>query len=211
MTHGIETTAVAWVLALAAPVAAASVTGICSPAQVAHGVLTTGETFLATVCTPPAGFVPGSDRVDYLASFSFEVVASTTFYAHVQGTFYPAREAQPVHAGIGVIAELYYGDQLVVVDPGGGIGGAERPPILNPVFNPAFDLPALPTGGYRIDVRGTGFGPVPEGRISTRIYATVDGPVSPVPEPRTAALQGVALTLLAAAAWRHRRRRDAAP
>lgn len=210
MTRGFKATAVGWVLALAAPMAGAAVTGSCSPAQVDHGVLTTGETFLYTLCTPPPGFVPGSDLVSYLASFSFEVAASTTFYAHVQGSFYPARENQPVHAGIGVIAELYYGDQLVVVDPGGGIGGAERPPILNPVFNPAFDLPALPTGSYRIDVLGKGFGPVPEGRISTRIYATVDGPVSPVPEPRTAALQAVALTLLAAAVWLHRRRRDAA-
>ena len=210
MTRRFKAVAAGWVLALAAPVAGASVTGTCSPAQVDHGVLTTGETFLATVCTPPAGFVPGSDRVDYLASFNFEVAASTTFYAHVQGTFYPARESQPVPAGIGVIATLYYGDQLVVTDPGGGIGGAERPPIINPVFNPAFDLPALPTGAYRIDVRGTGFGPVPEGRISTRIYATVDGPVSPVPEPRTAALQGVALALLAAGVLLHRRRRHAA-
>lgn len=188
---------------------AQGVAGTCTPSVVDMGVITAPTTRAFTTCAPLTPVTSVSNQVDYTASFEFQLTSDAFFYSYVQGTSVFPNQLLPYWSGVGIMASLYYGDQLVISDQGRGIGSSEGPAILNPQFNAGFGNAdgSSPAGAYQIRVRGTGFGPIPEGTISAQIFTTYkpDTPVTPVPEPLTVAMQAVGAFLLAMLAIRRRR------
>ncbi len=195
--------------------ATAQVVTPCSPALIDLGSLSFAETTARTTCvqTAPVG-QPGYSS-DYSATFRFTLAEPTSFYAYASGLFRFPSGAGDSASGIGIVyATLTYGDVLLASGTGRGIGGAERPVLLNPAFssNPDFSTGPQPAGTYEISLLGRAFGSTYSGLGSMGVTVYAGGlppaPVTPVPEPKTAALQLVAIGL-AALMWAARRRRFA--
>ncbi len=206
MTHHL----LAGLLCIAAGAAGAqSQAGACSPAALNMGTIAAGETFAFTQCLPLVPVSGTLNQIDYNASFAFQLEQDAFFIASVQGTSVMPNQLLPFWSGIGITASLFYGDQFLVTGFGRGIGASEGPALLNPQFAEGFanaDGTAR-AGSYEIRVLGNGFGPIPQGFISTRITADLkpDDPVTPVPEPATVAMQALGVRLLTLLLLRRRR------
>lgn len=192
--------------------AAAQVVTPCSPALIDLGSLSFAETTARTTCVQAAPVGQPGYSSDYSATFRFTLAEPTSFFAYASGLFrYPSGTGDSA-SGIGIVyATLTYGDVLLASGTGRGIGGAERPVLLNPAFssNPDFSIGPQPAGTYEISLLGRAFGPTYSGVGSMGVTVHASGlppaPVTPVPEPLTVAMQAVGASLLALLAIRRRR------
>jgi hypothetical protein len=192
--------------------ATAQVVTPCSPALIDLGRLSFAETTARTTCVQAAPVGQPGYTSGYSATFRFTLAEPTSFFAYASGLFRYPNGAGDSASGIGIdLAMLTYGDVLLASGTGRGIGGAERPVLLNPFFsgNPDFSTGPQPAGTYEISLLGRAFGPTYSGMGSMGVTVYASGlppaPVTPVPEPLTVAMQAVGAALRAMLAIRRRR------
>lgn len=183
----------------------------CSPAIFDFGTLSSLESVGVVSCQPLVAPGEPGYTVLYQGTFQFTLAEPADFYAYLTGTFRFPIPMVSGQSGVGYSGTLYFGDQFLTGASGTGIGGAERPALLNPDFaSPSISTNGLePAGTYTVPYFGRGFGDQPYGNIRLTIYggAPVNPPVTPVPEPATLAAQGLGLALLGGI-WAARRARQ---
>lgn len=182
----------------------------CSPAIYDFGTLSASVTSGSITCAPLVASGEPGYPTEYQGAFQFTLAEPAGFYAYLTGTFRYGFPGVSGYSGVGYTGSLFYGDQFLVSGAGSGIGGAERPALLNPSFanSPIIEGPQ-PAGHYTVQVVGRGFGDQPYGDLRLTIYDGVPNnpPVTPVPEPATMAAQALGLALLGGI-WAVRRARE---